>query len=178
MFWVYGFPILMVVVLGIAFRNKPVELIPVDVVAGPKAEQIAGSLSISRQHRRRFSRGPQDTGGDFQARNPFGRCLPPAISHREDRSGRRCRIARVVNSLFHSLFRRDALRILIRPRPPGKRVGRSAVDDRLQRAAGRKDAAAVIDSPVDEAGGRYIDFLVPGLLGMSLWGAACGAWAM
>ena len=31
-FWVYGFPILMVVLLGIAFRNKPVEKISVDIV--------------------------------------------------------------------------------------------------------------------------------------------------
>src|SRR5262249_19773376 len=31
LFWVYGFPILMIVALGIAFRNKPVERIVVDV---------------------------------------------------------------------------------------------------------------------------------------------------
>ena len=30
-FWVYGFPILTVVALGIAFRNKPIERITVDV---------------------------------------------------------------------------------------------------------------------------------------------------
>ncbi len=36
-FWVYGFPILIVVALGIAFRNKPVEHIPVDVEQEPGA---------------------------------------------------------------------------------------------------------------------------------------------
>src|SRR5262249_42483936 len=32
LFWVYGFPILLTVCLGIAFRNQPVEKIVVDVV--------------------------------------------------------------------------------------------------------------------------------------------------
>src|ERR1700675_3841208 len=37
-FWVYGFPILIVVALGIAFRNKPVERIVVDVQERPGTE--------------------------------------------------------------------------------------------------------------------------------------------
>ena len=43
-FWVYFFPILMVVVLGIAFRNKPVESFDVDVVSGPIADSIVEKL--------------------------------------------------------------------------------------------------------------------------------------
>src|SRR5262245_34306494 len=34
-FWVYGFPILMMLSLGIAFRENPTELIAVDLVARP-----------------------------------------------------------------------------------------------------------------------------------------------
>ena len=34
-FWVYFFPILIVVALGIAFRNKPVEKITVDIQTDP-----------------------------------------------------------------------------------------------------------------------------------------------
>src|SRR5207248_8647002 len=41
LFWVYGFPILMVVALGIAFRNKPVERIAVDV------EEAAGGAATT-----------------------------------------------------------------------------------------------------------------------------------
>ena len=37
LFWVYGFPILMTATLGMAFRNKPVEQIAVDIVDGPRA---------------------------------------------------------------------------------------------------------------------------------------------
>jgi len=50
------------------------------------------------------------------------------------------------------------------------------VDGLLQRKAGREDAAEVKDEEVDEPGGRYIDFLVPGLLGMGLMGG--GLWGV
>jgi ABC-type multidrug transport system permease subunit len=46
----------------------------------------------------------------------------------------------------------------------------------LQRAAGRQDPAATTVVAVDEPGGRYIDFLVPGLLGMGLMGG--GLWGV
>ncbi len=40
LFWVYGFPILLVVGLGIAFRNQPIEKIAVDIQAGPSAQSL------------------------------------------------------------------------------------------------------------------------------------------
>ena len=54
-------------------------------------------------------------------------------------------------------------------------VARLAVDAALQRAAGRADAFVPIQEPVQAVGSRYIDWLVPGLLGMNimstgLWG--------
>ena len=55
-------------------------------------------------------------------------------------------------------------------------LARNAVDDQLQRAAGRSDVADVKIVEVEEPGGRYIDFLVPGLLGMSLMGG--GLWGV
>ena len=58
---------------------------------------------------------------------------------------------------------------------PEARLARAAVDDRLQRAAGRADPLAVTDERVTEPGARYIDFLIPGLVGLnlmssSMWG--------
>jgi ABC-2 type transport system permease protein len=55
------------------------------------------------------------------------------------------------------------------------RLARATVDDLVQRAAGRRDPRAVRDLPVHERGARYIDFLIPGLVGMnlmsgSMWG--------
>src|SRR5262245_16682074 len=44
-FWVYGFPILMTAALGVAFRNRPVEQIVVDIVERPLAAKTQQSLA-------------------------------------------------------------------------------------------------------------------------------------
>ena len=49
-------------------------------------------------------------------------------------------------------------------------------DRALQRAAGRQDPVASTDRLMREPGSRYIDFLIPGLLGMNLMGSAI--WGM
>jgi ABC-type multidrug transport system permease subunit len=46
----------------------------------------------------------------------------------------------------------------------------------VQRAHGRADPALVRDDRVTEPGARYIDFLIPGLLGMNLMGS--GLWGV
>jgi ABC transporter DrrB family efflux protein len=55
-------------------------------------------------------------------------------------------------------------------------VARLAVDAALQRAAGRSDAFAPREQPIDIIGSRYIDWLVPGLLGMNIMGT--GLWGV
>jgi ABC-type multidrug transport system permease subunit len=50
------------------------------------------------------------------------------------------------------------------------------VDDALQRAAGRQDPVVIRDTKVREPGSRYIDFLIPGLVGMNLM--ASGIWSI
>lgn len=62
------------------------------------------------------------------------------------------------------------------PTRPESLLARSKVDDALQRADGRHDPLPVADQELNEPGGRYIDFLVPGLLGMSLMGG--GLWGV
>jgi len=62
------------------------------------------------------------------------------------------------------------------PTRPESVIARNAVDDALQRAAGRKDVAVAGDKELTEPGARYIDFLVPGLLGMGLMGG--GLWGV
>src|SRR5262245_43645415 len=46
--WTYGFPILMTVALGIAFRNQPVQQIEVDVVEGPQAAATSEALAKAK----------------------------------------------------------------------------------------------------------------------------------
>ena len=58
---------------------------------------------------------------------------------------------------------------------PDARAARALADDAVQRAAGRTDPVAVQDRLLREAGSRYVDFLVPGLVGLgimsnALWG--------
>ena len=143
-FWVYGFPILMVVALGIAFRNKPVESFTVDVEAGPGAAAVVEALRKDP----RFKAEARDNEG-CRTRMRTGKAdlvvLPSDGTH-------------------------PAYEYLYDPTRPDCVLARNAVDDLLQRAAGRQDPVPVHDQQVEEVGGRYIDFLVPGLLGMSLMG--------
>jgi ABC-type multidrug transport system permease subunit len=62
------------------------------------------------------------------------------------------------------------------PTQPESRAARRAVDGALQRAAGRADAFTPARVEVTEPGARYVDFLVPGLLGMNLMGT--GMWGV
>jgi ABC-type multidrug transport system permease subunit len=56
------------------------------------------------------------------------------------------------------------------------RAARFAVDSALQRASGRTDIFSARVEEVTEPGSRYVDFLVPGLLGMNLMGT--GMWGI
>ncbi len=68
------------------------------------------------------------------------------------------------------------MNIIIDPTRPESILAKSTVDDLLQRAAGRMDLLNTKVLEHTEVGGRYIDFLVPGLLGMSLMGG--GLWGI
>jgi ABC transporter DrrB family efflux protein len=51
---------------------------------------------------------------------------------------------------------------------PQARAARQRADVALQRAAGRVDPVTVTDDTATEAGSRYIDFLIPGLVGLGI----------
>jgi ABC-type multidrug transport system permease subunit len=150
LFWVYGFPILLVVGLGIAFRNQPIERITVDVQEGPVAEAVVRALA---EHEKFEVQILSAEAARLRLRN--------------------ARTALVVASAGDSSPRYD---FFYDPSRPDSVLARNAVDDALERAAGRKDLAEVTEHPFNEPGGRYIDFLVPGLLGMSLMGG--GLWGV
>ena len=59
---------------------------------------------------------------------------------------------------------------------PDARTARMVADRAIQTAAGRREAVHVQNQLVHETGSRYIDFVVPGLLGMNLMGSAI--WGM
>jgi ABC-type multidrug transport system permease subunit len=59
---------------------------------------------------------------------------------------------------------------------PDARTARLLADRAIQASAGRHDAVHVGNELIHETGARYIDFVVPGLLGMNLMGSAI--WGM
>ena len=56
-------------------------------------------------------------------------------------------------------------------RPEG-RTARLAAERAIERARGRADVTHAVDERVTEPGSRYIDFLLPGLIGMNLLGSS------
>ncbi len=148
-FWVYGFPVIMMAALGIAFRDRPIEKISVDVQAGSDAEQVVEVLS-------------QEEVFEVAVHNE-------AVCRRRLRIGRSDLFVEVDGSSPRFRYHFD-------PTKPGSLVARNAVNDVLQRDSGREDAVAVENVEKQEPGGRYIDFLVPGLLGMGLMGG--GLWGI
>jgi ABC-2 type transport system permease protein len=147
-FWVYGFPLLMVLALGIAFRNRPVEQIRVDVQEGSYAGGVADALVAVPKFK--VQRSDAD------------------LCRLRLRTGKTDLVVIANTGLQYEYF--------YDPTRPESLLARNAVDDALQRAAGRKDIADAGDTELTEPGGRYIDFLVPGLLGMGLMGG--GLWGV
>ena len=145
-FWTFGFPLVLSLALGLAFRNKPPDPISVAVEDGPQAERIAAVLATRTDiHARRMSEGD---------------------AHQALRTGK---VALVITSAEPRVYTFDRMR-------PDSKVARAVIDDVLQVAEGRKDPTTVTDRQIDEPGGRYIDFLIPGLLGTNLMQS--GLWGL
>lgn len=147
-FWVYGFPLLMVVSLGIAFRNQPVEHIAVGVENGEYSQTAADALSMNSKF-------------DLQ------RC---------DADACRLKLRTGKTDIVVIAGAGPRYEYFYDPTRPQSVLARNAVDDALQRASGRKDVAVTGERQLTEPGARYIDFLVPGLLGMGLMGG--GLWGV
>jgi len=62
------------------------------------------------------------------------------------------------------------------PARPESVLAKAEVDNALQTSAGRKDIIATTIATSSEPGSRYIDFLIPGLLGMNLMNS--GMWGI
>jgi len=150
-FWVYFFPILMVLVLGIAFRNETQDVFPVDVIEGPHAQRLKQDLGQSAQ-------------------------IEATIVSVED-SRKRLRTGKTTLAISaDDPDDQRAIDYLLDTRRPGAVQVRNIVDHRLQTAFGRADAFTASQTEFDEPGGTFVDFLVPGLLGIGLMGG--GMWGV
>ena len=149
-FWVFVFPVLLTAGLGLAFRHQAPERIPVAVVEGGTASAtVIDALA---------------KGSDL-----LPRALTDSAAARALRSGTVALVVVPAGAADSVEYRFDDER-------PESRTARLLVNDALQRAAGRNDRLPVTDRQVREAGSRYVDFVVPGLLGMNLMGS--GIWGL
>jgi len=145
-FWVFGFPIVLAFALGIAFRNRGPGELRVAVLRQAGDSAVAAALA--------------------HAPGLAVAVLDSAAARLELRTGR---VALLVIPGEHLVYRYDSTRT-------ESQLARLQVDDAVQRSRGRGDAVRVEDERVTEPGARYIDFLIPGLLGMNLMGS--GLWGV
>ena len=145
-FWILVFPILLALALGIAFRTKGVDVVAVGVETDAGAESIARALEASPALR--VER------------------LGPAEAKERLRSGK---VAVVV-------LPGDPIRYWLDPTRQESRLAELEIDQALQKAEGRVDPHPASRLNLTEKGSRYIDFLIPGLLGMNIMGT--GMWGI
>ncbi len=147
LFWVYGFPLILAFALGMAFRERPVAesaiIIQLDAKLPKAAEKLRDQLSLDPSLK-------VELLGEAEAR------------------------ARLRSS------KADLIVVPQTGTPPGYEylydqtraesvLARNAVDRALLQAANPGIPRAP-ERALSEPGGRYIDFLIPGLLGINLLG--------
>lgn len=146
-FWVFAFPIILAVVLGFAFRESgPVSSV-VGIEPGQGADALAARLTAE-----------------------------PGVEVRRFVDVERARLALRGGSIDVLVEAGDPVVIHLHP---GRQEAQAA-ELRVRRALElpppdeRSESARVVE--VTEAGSRYIDFLIPGLLGLNIYGT--GLWSI
>ena len=171
-FWVFVFPVLLAIALGIAFRETGPATVQVAVEADGLQGQASSSGRLVEQLEGR---------SDIEVL-----LLPPEAAALALRTGRVSLVLQPARSQAPASGSPEAAETVSAspglpgpqglvyrydPDRPDSRVARLVVDDALQRAMGRKDVARVRDEAVAQPGARYIDFLIPGLVGLNLMGS-------
>lgn len=150
LFWTFGFPIILAIALGLAFReeaNPPA--VSVAIESGPGSDELVAAIEASP---------------DLDAR-----VLSPEAAARALRRG----------DVPLVLAVRDAVIFRYDPARPESREARLLADRALQQAAGASRPVAIANDPERQPGSRYIDWLIPGLIGLNLmstgmWGIGFG----
>jgi len=152
-FWVYGFPLLLAVALGVAFRDRPVERIPVDVAtdgAGGTAAAEALKAKLETDPRIVVTLAETPPARDRLRTGKTGLVIVPSAAS--------------PGWEYHIDLNR-----------PECALAKAAADGALVRSA-VPTLATPVEHKTEEPGGRYIDFLFPGLLGANLMGG--GLWGV
>jgi len=147
LFWAFIFPILMSVAMAVAFPSSDSAPVPVGVRQGEGAEALRVSLAASKS------------------------VAPRIVAAGEEEAALRDGdVDLVVVPGTPPTYRYD-------PGRAESRAARLVLDDALKRAGGRADPWTAVEQHVTVPGSRYVDWLIPGLVGMgiiatSVWGIA------
>ena len=150
LFWAFVFPVLLSAALAVAFRDRPPDPSRALVVKGPGTARLLAALREAPLVRAEAASG--------------------------DEAARALRMGRADVVVSAPADPASPVEYRLDPTRPEAGVARARVDDALQRAAGRRDPLASREVALREPGGRYVDFLVPGLVGMNLMSA--GMWGV
>jgi ABC-type multidrug transport system permease subunit len=162
-FWTYVFPLVMMFILGSAFRSQTEPRVEIGVVVtGDPPAWVEGI--------------PADSG-----------LLPRVVSEAEGlnllRAGRIALLVRPASPAAggggpggdaDSVV--SGYQLLYDPTRSGGQVAELLLREQFRRANGPVDPLPLTVTPYSEPGARYIDFLVPGLIGMTLLGG--GLWGV
>lgn len=149
LFWTFGFPILLAIGLGVAFGGDAEERVTVGVIDGSRAVAELATLEA-------------DPLVDAEL-------LDEAAAARALRRGE---VALVLAGDERLVYRFD-------PTRPESRLARLEVDRVIQGAAGASRPVAAVEEPQRQRGSRYIDWVIPGLIGLNvmstgMWGIGFG----
>jgi ABC-type multidrug transport system permease subunit len=141
-FWVYGFPLILAVVLGLAFSGGDTPPPKIDVQGSATDPAVQALVKTLR------------AGG-----------IKEIEVHPEEECARRLRL---VKTSLYVVPGKPITYVYDATRSDGV-LARKWIDGILVRAEA-KGVPAAEDRTLHEPGGRYIDFLLPGLMGMNLMG--------
>jgi ABC-2 type transport system permease protein len=138
-FWIFIFPILLAVGLGIAFRDRPPDVLPVAATSAQVTRALAAEKGLrATQMDQAAGKHALDTGTVLLLASE----QPGGVTYEYDDTN------------------------------PDARNARLLADRAIQVAAGQRESVSTKNELIHETGSRYIDFVVPGLLGMNLMGSA------
>lgn len=146
LFWTFIFPILMAVGLGVAFREKPADRAAVGVQRGTAAERFLPALQASTDLKVTVMDGPA-----------------------AEQALRKGDVAVVLSGRDRLTYRYD-------PARDESRAARLLADAAVQRAAGAARPVVTADDRHRVPGSRYIDWVIPGLIGLNLM--STGMWGL
>lgn len=150
LFWTFIFPIVMSIVMAMAFPSRGAQPVPIGIAEGAGAAALRTSLS--------------GVAGIVVRELPAGgeqRALREGVVHLIVVPG--------VEPTAPPTYRFDAART-------ESRTARLVVDDALKRAGGRSDPWTATEEPVQVPGSRYIDWLIPGMIAMGIM--SNGMWSV